>query len=94
MPRFFVVALVCLSCPTTPAAEPGADDLARVLRQLLLEHLPTPIVASENNWDEQKMVHVGWKLKAGKLDEQYQLRNHGTWRRMHVVACRLRGGRM
>ncbi|HJZ57815.1 MAG TPA: hypothetical protein VKE74_22840 [Gemmataceae bacterium] len=57
--------------------------LEKTVRDLLLKHMPDPLVQSAPNWGHQKEVTVGGRLKGMPVKE---LKNDGTWRRVMVKA--------
>jgi hypothetical protein len=95
--RFLPAAIACLGLaapalagpPASPDA-PTADELVSIMRTLLLNALPSPLMAKDFNWGHQKLVANGitWKgdgiLK--KPEKQEKLKNDGTWRRVRVEA--------
>lgn len=93
MTRLVLTAALLLSAGVAPAADPAppADTrlLSQSLRDLLLLHLPDPIVSSDHGWGRQKEVVVGVKWhREGKLraraEPQKAWRNDGHWQRVTV----------
>jgi len=91
---FPLVAAAFLTFPTSPAgaADPPPDTrtLTAVLRDLLLKHLPTPLVESKHDWGKQREVIVGWDVRrSGPLrwdvDPRTAPRNDGHWYKVTVV---------
>ena len=73
-----------------PAEPPSAQELAAIMRTLLLAALPDPLVENSSDWGRQKRVTNGvtWE-KDGLLlkpHRQKKLKNDGTWRRIRVEA--------
>jgi len=74
-----------------PAAEaPSADELATIMRGLLVAALPDPLVAQEFNWGHQTEVANGitWE-GSGFLKtphKQKKFKNDGVWRKIKVTA--------
>src|SRR5262245_46245965 len=75
--------------PASPDA-PTAEELASIMRTLLVNALPSPLAAKDFNWGHQKMVANGitWKGEGilKKPEKQEKLKNDGTWRRVRVEA--------
>lgn len=79
------VLLVALAAPAR-AADPPADTaaLARVVRDLILQHMPTPLVETKHDWGRQREVSVGLNVRRdGPLRWQAEprraMRNDGHW---------------
>lgn len=94
MPRFFVVAIVCMALTAPafagPTDAPTADELSVIFRGLLTSALPDPLVQHSSNWGNQKKVANGvtWE-KSGALVKphvQKKLKNDGSWQRLKVEA--------
>src|SRR5438270_11739157 len=95
--RFVPATVACLALaapavaapPASPDA-PTSEELASIMRTLLLNALPSPLVAKDINWGHQKMVANGitWKGEGvlKKPEKQEKLKNDGTWRRVRVEA--------
>jgi hypothetical protein len=85
-----VLGTPAVAAPPAPTDAPTAGELASIMRTLLVNALPSPLVAKDINWGHQKMVANGitWKgdgiLK--KPEKQEKLKNDGTWRRIRVEA--------
>jgi hypothetical protein len=83
-------ALLLTVFAATP--DPSADDLARVLRTLLMANLPDPLVQSQRGWGQTKEVWNGTKWRGQGFGvhpvPQRKAKNHGTWRRVAVSADR------
>jgi len=94
MPHLLSLCLVVplAGTPLTAAAQSppatAAEDLARVLRSLLLANLPDPLVQSQRGWGQTKEVWNGTKWRGQGLGvhpvPQKKAKNHGTWRRIRV----------
>jgi hypothetical protein len=75
-----IVAAVSLSPSPAAAQSPppdGSPVLSQTLRDLLLRHLPDPIVESNRHWGQQKEPRFG---------PRRGLRNDGHWQRVKVEA--------
>ena len=91
MARLLVTLSLAFVCSAATAAEPpAADELASVMRTLLLTAMPAPLVEQDFDWGRQRMVPVGvrWErqgllLKPIKLEKMH---NDGSWRRIRVEA--------
>jgi hypothetical protein len=80
-------ALLAQAPPSPPPDE--TQTLARVIRDLLLVHLPDPVVESNHDWGQQKEFTVGLALpKAGSLrsrvEPRREMRNEGHWERVRI----------
>ena len=78
---------VAQSSPPPPADE--AQTLARVVRDLLVIHLPDPVVESGHDWGRQKEFTVGltWQRVGAvraRAEPRKGLRNDGHWERVRV----------
>jgi len=76
--RGFVLAFllaVPVSVRANDAPAPAGRELAAALKPLLLQHLPSPLTQTQENWGNQVEAVFGH----GK-------RNHGTWRKVRVSA--------
>ena len=76
--------------PSRPAEPPSAEELAAIMKALLVSALPDPLVEQSSNWGHQSTVMNGvtWE-KDGillKPHKQKKLKNDGTWRRIKVEA--------
>jgi hypothetical protein len=88
-------AAFLLTAGVVPAADPAppADTqfLSQVLRDLLIQHLPDPLVSSDHGWGRQKETTTGltWR-REGRLrvraEPQKGMRNDGHWQRVTVRA--------
>lgn len=94
MLRFIAaVMLLVLSVPAD-AADPKAaeaEQLAAMLRGLLIANMPDPITKTDRHWGQQKNVFVGMKWrKEGpfrlKAEPQHALRNDGHWQTARIEA--------
>jgi hypothetical protein len=92
--RFLFVGILVtgasLPVYAAPVDAPSTDELAGILRGLLISALPDPIVQQNSNWGKQSNVANGitWE-KSGifyKPRKQEKLKNDGTWRRIKVEA--------
>jgi hypothetical protein len=77
--------------PASRAAEPpSAQELAAILKSLLVSALPNPLVESSSHWGQQREVMNGvtWETEhvLPKPHKQKKLKNEGTWRRIKVEA--------
>jgi hypothetical protein len=91
--RLILTAALLLSAGVAPAADPAPPTdtrlLSQTLRDLLLLHLPDPLVSSDHGWGRQKEVVTGLKWhREGKLrvraEPQKGMRNDGHWQRVTV----------
>ena len=79
--------------PAFPKPIDPADvrALEATVRDLLLKHLPDPIVQSAPHWGEQKECTAGVKFHRDGLrmwsEPVKAMKNDGTWRRMSVRAA-------
>jgi len=89
------VALLAPSAPADPPASrpvdpPSADELAAIMKSLLVSALPDPLVEKSSNWGQQRelMNGVTWETDhvLPKPHKQKKLKNDGTWRRIKVEA--------
>lgn len=72
------------AAPDVPRPDPTeVRALEKAARDLLVKHLPDPLVVSDQNWGRQKEVTVGGRLRGSPVKEP---RNDGTWRRFTVRA--------
>lgn len=74
-----------------PVDPPTGDELASIMRTLLVTSLPSPLVEQSSNWGRQKEVANGvtWD-KDGVLlkpHKQKKLKNDGVWRRIAIDAA-------
>jgi hypothetical protein len=91
---FSLVVITAFSVPVVaapPAAEaPSAEQLARIIRGMILPVLPAPLVEQKYNWGNQRDVIVGVKWeKEGILLRPHLLKkmhNDGIWRQIQVEA--------
>src|SRR4051794_7253443 len=85
-------ALLALTGPANaaPAETPTAEELASVVRSLLLTALPSPLVAQEFNWGHQVAVANGITWEGDGLfkkpHKQKKFKNDGVWRKVRVEA--------
>jgi hypothetical protein len=90
--RFVLSAVLLLTAGLAPAAEPAdTTHLSQALRELLLQHLPDPIVSSEHGWGRQRETTVGLKWhREGKLRARAEpikaMRNDGHWQKVSIRA--------
>ncbi|HVK19090.1 MAG TPA: hypothetical protein VM533_19315 [Fimbriiglobus sp.] len=93
MTRLVLTAALLLTAGVATAADPvpptDTQVLSQTLRDLLLLHLPEPLVSSDHGWGRQKEVAVGLKWRReGKLrvraEPQKALRNDGHWQRVTI----------
>jgi hypothetical protein len=75
---------------SSPAPPPEKEELAAVLKTLLLAAMPEPLIEDASKWGSQRMVTVGYKWERDGLllkpEKQKEMRNDGTWRKVQVVA--------
>ena len=81
------LALVVLSQPAFAQTKPSpaeTDLLAKTLRELLLKHIPDPVVEAAPGWGQQRECTVGYKFhKDGvrlRTEVLKDMRNDGAWR--------------
>ncbi|HUR53021.1 MAG TPA: hypothetical protein VMZ71_02740 [Gemmataceae bacterium] len=99
MTRFLAAALVLVAASASPAQTPPAkskpsqaetDQLAKTLRELLLKHLPDPIVETTPGWGQQRECTVGYKFHKEGLRLRTEvvkgMRNDGAWRKFVVTS--------
>ncbi len=88
MNRYFAIVLIFLSYRIANAQSPSPADLTLtvVVRDLLIKHIPKPLVETHENWDKQREVTVGVKLHRYRLETQRDLRNDGHWHRLKIAA--------
>ncbi len=94
--RVFLPAAVCLllagpARATEPDPSVDTQFLSRTLRDLLLAHLPDPVLTTERGWGHQKEATVGVKWhREGRLalvaEPQRAMRNDGHWQKLKVEA--------
>jgi hypothetical protein len=81
--------------PSFPGAPPAPAEesahLSALLRGLLLQHLPSPLVESHRHWGQQSEALVGLKWRqTGPLrltpEPQKAWKNDGHWQRLRVEA--------
>ena len=94
MRRFLVLG--CLLAFTWPAKAqapidaPEAEEMARIMRVLVLAAMPNPLVAQEFDWGKQRMSPIGIKWERNGLilkpKTMEKLANDGTWRKIRVEA--------
>ncbi len=78
-----LVALVALM---SGADSPEATQLARLLRPLLLKHLPNPLVESSRDWGNQRETFSGLKWHRLRPEPQRTEKNDGHWERIRLEA--------
>jgi hypothetical protein len=66
--------LILVAAPVIASPEATPDELAGILRGLLLKHLPEPLHYTETNWGHTRTTVRG------------KQRNDGTWRKVTVTA--------
>lgn len=83
------VALAISLTPPQPAT-PEPEQLAALLRALTLQNLPVPLIESDNDWGEQRMVANGlrWEKKGlvRRPEVVQKAKNHGLWQKVKVYA--------
>ena len=90
MTRLLLSAALLLTAGVARAAEPAdTAHLSQVLRTLLLQHLPDPIVSSEHGWGRQRETTVGLRWhREGRLRVRAEpikaMRNDGHWQRVSI----------
>lgn len=99
MGRIITIAVLLLVGSVAQAQTPPAktkvgqaetDALAKTLRELIVKHLPNPIVESSAGWGQQREATVGFKFhkEGGRLRTEpiKEMRNDGVWRKIAVTA--------
>jgi hypothetical protein len=83
--------LVATHAPASGQVRPTqaeTEQLARTLRELLLKHLPDPIVEASPGWGQQRECTVGYRFhrEGGRLRTEVLkgMRNDGPWRKFRV----------
>ncbi|MBX7103959.1 MAG: hypothetical protein K1X57_07750 [Gemmataceae bacterium] len=61
------------------------DELAGLLRGLLLQNLPNPLYEKKDEWDKQRGFDV-LRIRRGKPVMESKLKNDGLWKRVRVDA--------
>jgi len=97
--RFLAAVLVLTLAASSPAQQPAAkpkpsqaetDLLAKTLRDLLLKHIPDPIIETSPGWATQRECTVGYKFhKEGlrlRTEVMKGMRNDGAWRKFVVTS--------
>ena len=91
-----MLAVAWLCAPTwgQPVPAPGTialgnPEVSLMVREQLLQHLPTPLAEQSLNWGKQRPVACGLKWHKGKLgllkpELQHKLENDGVWRQVRV----------
>ncbi len=83
--HFEILFVVITSHIATAQSLPPVDPALTVLvRDLLIEHMPKPLVETHENWDKQRVVTVGVKLHRYWLETQRDLCNDGHWHRLKI----------
>jgi hypothetical protein len=79
-----------MAAPPATGETPSADELGSIMRTLLLNALPTPLVSQDFNWGHQKSVANGVTWKGDGVFKhpvkQEKLKNDGVWRKIRVEA--------
>ncbi|HEX3149140.1 MAG TPA: hypothetical protein VHR66_13785 [Gemmataceae bacterium] len=79
-----------LAAPPAPGETPSADELASIMKTLLVTALPTPLVSQDFNWGHQKEVFNGVTWKGDGIlkhpVKQEKLKNDGIWRKIRIEA--------
>jgi hypothetical protein len=94
MNRFLLASFVGLTISMPATASPGdvptSDELATILRGLLVTALPDPLFQQNMDWGKQRKVANGitWKKDGLLLKpvKQEKLKNDGVWRRIKAEA--------
>lgn len=95
--RSFVAMVVCVltlgsAKASNPVAidPPSAEELAKIMRTMMMAAVPTPLVEQSFNWGHQKNVPVGLKWEKDgiflKPKVQEKMHNDGIWRKVRVDA--------
>jgi hypothetical protein len=86
---FVAVATTATAAPPAPQP-PSAEELATIMRGLLVTALPDPLVGQEFNWGHQVEVANGITWEGDGLfkrpHKQKKFQNDGIWRKIHVTA--------
>ncbi|MBI2806217.1 MAG: hypothetical protein HYX68_14645 [Planctomycetes bacterium] len=67
------------------------DQLARMVKPLLVSSVPSLLYQRVDNWNHQAMIPVGVKWRGLRPRVTKSLRNHGEWRKMKLTAQNLAG---
>jgi hypothetical protein len=73
--------------PLPQPGTPAADDLTKLLRDLMLRHMPDPLYTKQINWGHQSLVTNGitWRGPFRPV-AQKAMRNDGLWQELVVTA--------
>ncbi len=86
------VSLIALIFPATLLAQaPGTsqadlDQVARILKPLIVKSMPGVLHEKLDNWDHKAMVPVGLKWRGLRAEVQKSPRNHGEWKKLLITA--------
>src|SRR3954464_11151853 len=84
------VAAASAAPPVSLLSGSAKDELAGDLRGLLLQNLPQPLYAKDNNWGHQEMVrkrHCRGRLGDDlRVEITHEPKNDGVWKRLRVDA--------
>lgn len=74
---------IILGVATAPPAapQPDVDNLAKVVRTLLVDNLPNPVSQSNHGWGNQREVVIGLSWDRLRPRPLKSLRNDGHWQR-------------
>ena len=61
------------------------DQLAAILKPILIEKLPPVLYDKSDNWGHQVMVASGVRISKGRTEIRKSPRNHGEWKKTKVT---------
>ncbi len=64
----------------------SADDLAQLLKPILIQKIPPVLFQDSHNWGHQAMIPVGVTWRGLKAEVRKSPRNHDEWRKLIVTA--------
>lgn len=84
-----LAALLALTL-STAAADSTETAVSKLLRDLIIQKLPSPALETRHNWDHKKEVVVGWDIeRRGRLDwirtPRKELKNDSLWTHLVVT---------
>ncbi len=62
------------------------DQIAGILKPLVVKAVPNVLHEKKDNWDHQAMVPVGLKWRGIRAEVQKSPRNHGDWSKLLITA--------
>jgi hypothetical protein len=80
-----LLALPVNAWAQVPADIATPDQLAAILKPILIEKMPPVLYDKTDNWGHQAMVPVGLRWRGLKAEVMKSPRNHGEWRKMKVT---------